>query len=274
MKTILVPTDFSDNAHNAIDYAVEIAKASNAKIILFHAFHVPTVPADVPFIMPLDELEKDSLEGLEKIKKNILLNQANELDIVCETKLGFAVDEINGMIEEKSIDLVILGMRGAGYLSEKLIGSITTTLMRKAKCPVLAINENVKFKSIKNIVLACDYQKIENENVLNPLKEFVKLFNSHIYILNVTRELETAYSTGKTEEDTQLENYLEGFDHSFKVVENEDIIDGINEFVNSNEVDMIAMITHKHTLLETIFQERNTKRMAFHTQVPILALHQ
>lgn len=274
MKTILVPTDFSDNANNAINYAVEIAQLSKSKLILFHAFHIPTVPSDVPFVMPLDEIEKDSLEGLKKIKDKILKSHGKELKIECETKLGFAVDEINDTIKEKKIDLVVMGMRGAGYLSEKLIGSITTTLIRKANCPVLAINENVKFKNIKKIVLAYDYEKINNKSILDPLKEFVKLFTSHLYVLNVTRELQVVSASKKTISGSQLEHSLEGLNHSFNFIENGNIADGINEFVDENNVDMIVMIPRKHTLLETILQERNTKRMAFHTHIPLLALHE
>lgn len=273
MKTILVPTDFSESAKNAINYAAELAKLSKAKLILFHAFHIPAVPTDVPYVMPIGEIEKDNLEKLKKIKKNILHKYNDELNIDCETKFGFAVDEINEMIKGKKIDLVVMGMHGGGYLSEKLIGSITTSLIRKAKCPVLAINENVKFKKIKKIVLASDYSKIQNKSIMDPLKEFVNLFKSQLFILNVAPELEEVSSGRKTVGGTTLKNSLESVNHSFHFIRNENIVDGINEFADENKADLIVMIPHKHSFLETIFEERNTKRMAFHTHIPLLALH-
>lgn len=271
MKTILVPTDFSDSANNAINYAAELAKLTKAKLILFHAFHIPAVPSDVPFIMPLEEFEKDNLNALIKIKNNLLKNQGSELNIECKTKLGFAVDEINEIVKEENIDLIVMGVRGAGYLGEKLIGSVTTTLIRKAKRPVLAINDKVVFKNIKKIVLACDYENIDAKS-MEPLKELIKIFDSQLYILNVSSEGELISPIKKTVGGTQLVHSFEGLNHSFDFVENEDITEGINEFVKKNDADLIVMIPRKHTLFENIFQERNTKRMAFHTHIPLLAL--
>jgi len=274
MKKILAPTDFSDNAGNAINYAAQIAKLSKAELILFHAYQVPAIPSDVPFVMPIDEIEKDALNGLMKIKKKILAKYGEELKITCETKFGLPVDEINTIVKEKKIDLVVMGVRGAGFLSEKLIGSLTTSLIRKGKCPVLAINEKVKFRSIKKIVLAYDYQKIAYKTILEPLKDFVKLFKSHVYLLNVMPELEIASPTRKKVAGNQIEHALEEFSHSFKFLENNDIVDGINEFVDENNIDMIVMIPRKHSLLESVFQGSNTKRMAFHSHIPLLALHE
>lgn len=274
MKIILAPTDFSENAKNAINYATELAKLTKAKLILFHAFHIPTVPADALVIMPLDDIQKDAIKALNKIKKSILLKNGNELNIVCTAKLGFAVDEINETVKKENVDLVVMGVRGAGYLSEKLIGSVTTTLIRKATCPVLAINAEVKFKTIKKIVLACDYHKIDNESILDPIKEFASLFKSHLYILNVSSEGELVSPTNKTVSGTQLIHSLKDLNPSFEFVENEDIVEGINEFANDHNADLIVMIPRKHTLLENIFKERNTKRIAFHTHIPILAIHE
>ena len=73
MEIILVPTDFSKNASNAIDYAVEIAQLTQAKLILFHVYQVPVVPAEVLIVLPADEMEKDAMEGLKKIERNIHL---------------------------------------------------------------------------------------------------------------------------------------------------------------------------------------------------------
>ncbi|MDP1744090.1 MAG: universal stress protein [Bacteroidota bacterium] len=271
MKTILAPTDFSDSAKNAINYAAELAKLTKAKLILFHAFHIPAVPSEVPFVMPLDDIEKDNLKALTKIKKTILSKYGNDLNVVCKTKLGFAVDEINEITKEENVNLIVMGVRGAGYLTEKLIGSITTTLIRKAKRPVLAINDKVTFKSIKKIVLACDYQNI-NTKSMEPLKEFIKLFQSQLYILNVSSEGELISPIKKTVGGTQLVHSFEGLNHSFDFVENEDVVEGINQFVDEHNADLIVMIPRKHTFFENIFQERNTKRMAFHTHIPLLAL--
>lgn len=277
MKSILAPTDFSKTSHNAVDYAVEIAKLSNAKLILFHVFHVPVIATEVPVIMPsLNDLEKDCLATLSKIKKTILSHNSN-LIIDCVCKCGFAVDEINLFTKNNHVDLIVLGMQGANYLSEKLMGSITTSIISKSKCPVLAIAQPVKFKSIKKIVLACDYLEAKNKSILEPLKEFAKLFNSHIYILNISNEPETVLihddQTLKAKAFANLGYSLENTNHSFHNQQNDDVVDGINDFIIKQKMDMVVMIPRTHSLLTNIFHEPKTKRLAFNTDIPLLALH-
>lgn len=276
MKTILVPTDFSKVATNAIDYAIEIAKLTNAKLILFHVYYVPVVASEVPVIMPsLNDIEKDCMESLKKIQTKIRLHHGCEFKIECVCKCGFAVDEINLFAKENNINLIVMGMQGVGYLTERIIGSITTLLLRKSQCAVLAIDKNVKFKTIKKIVLACDYMETENKTTLNFLKEIVSLFKSHVYVLNVVNELIGVNSISESvTEHITLENSLSNVEHSFHYLQNENVVDGINTFISERNMDMVVMIPRKHSILRNIFQEPNTKRMAFHTNIPLLAIHE
>lgn len=274
MKTILVPTDFSAISRNSIDYAVEIAKVTKAKLILFHAYHIPSVTNEVSVIIPsLEEIENNCMDDLKKIEKDIYLKNGSILNIECICKCGFAVDEILQFTQEKNIDLAVMGMQGSGYLLGKLIGSVTTALIRKAKCPVLAIDKHVKFKTIKKIVLASDYKEVDNKSILNPLKEFAAFFKSHVYVLNVIPELEMVSHLNKIAE-SQIEHSLEDVNHSFHYMENKDIVEGINDFVTQNKMDMLVMISRRHSVLRNIFHEPNTKHMAFHTRIPLLTLHE
>lgn len=274
MKTIFVPTDFSDNACNAINYAVEIAKLTKAKLILFHAFHIPvTYPDAITDVTPIEEIEKANMNRLKKIMKEIQSKNNVSLNIECICKIGFAVDEISEFVKTKNIDLVVMGIHGANYLSEILMGSTTTSLIKEDSCPILVINQNVKFKNIQKIVLACDYNKIDNETILEPLKEFVDLFKSHVYIFNVVREMETVLAADTAIAGTLLEHSFEGINHTFHFAKQEDVIESINTFAEDKKADMIVMIPHKHTMLSTVFHESNIKKMAFHAHIPLLALH-
>lgn len=276
MKTILIPTDFSEIAHNAMDYAVEIAKLTESKLILFHAYHVPPAIADEFIaVLTMEELEKSNVLRLENLRKEIQNRNHCSLDIECICRMGLAVDEIREFVKTGNVDLIIMGIRGTYYISERLIGSTTTTLIKEGGCPVLVINRNVKFKNIQNIVFACDYNKIEDESILNPLKEFVGLFKSHVYVFNVKREMETVPAADTANEEVFLEHSFEGAGLSFHYAEEvvEDVTGSVNTFAGNIKADMIVMIPHKHTLLENILHESNTKRMAFHVDIPLLALH-
>lgn len=276
MKTILVPTDFSKLAENAINYAAELGKLTKAKIILFHVFHIPVTTTEVPIIVPdIESLEKDCMESLKRIEKNIYQRYDKEdLSVKCVCTSGFAVDEINLYSKEHKIDLIVLGIKGAGYFTEKFIGSTTTSLIKRSQCPILVIPEEVRFKKIKKIVFACDYEENENKKTLKPLKELVQLFQGHVYILNIVRKPEPVFESEHDVSDfTKLQHSLSDIDHSFHYLQNEEITDGINKFVDDRKMDMIVMIPRKHTILEKLFKEPHTKRMAFHTKVPLLTLH-
>lgn len=273
MKTILVPTDFSEAADNAIAYAVEMARVMKARIILFHAFHVPVVAAEAPVMIPLDELEKDCLAGLEQIARRIHLRYGVSLPVECICRCGFAVDEIIDYTSNYKTDLVVMGMQGAGFLAEKLLGSVTTTLIRRAKCPVMAIDKSVKFRSLKKVVLACDYEQAINKLTLYPLRELADFFEAHVYVLNVVAEEEPGIlCRGIVPDIRKLKHSLAGIDHSFHYLQNSDVVRGINTFVEERQMDMVVMIPHKHSLLKQIFDEPDTKKMAFHSSVPLLSL--
>jgi nucleotide-binding universal stress UspA family protein len=275
MKTILVATDFSEVSKNATQYAVGLAKVMGAKIILFHSFHVPVVTTDVIVIAPaLDELEQYANEALFKIKKEIELKEGNEVSIECIAKMGFAVDEINDYTKGNKIDLVVIGMHGSGFLTEKLIGSITTALLHESNCSVLAIDEHAKFTPPKKIAFACDYLKTDNQKILQPLKELVALFNSHVYVLNVINEPTRVPKIQEAVSDfINLEDSLADVDHSLHYIRDADVVEGINAFVGERKMDMIVMVPRKHSILKNIFKEPETKKMAFHTKIPLLALH-
>lgn len=275
MKTILVPTDLSEIADNAVNYAVEISRYNKAKIILFHVYHMPVVTPEVPVVMPVfEELEKNSMEALKKVKDRVNSHSDYKMDIECVCRFGLATDEISAYVEENKIDLLVLGMQGAGYLSERLIGSVSTALMRQVKCPLLIIHKDAKFKPVKKIVLACDYKDGQNKNVFEPLKEITKLFNAQVHIVHIAREpAEVIPTTQQAAMGINLEHSLEGIEHTFHYSENKDVVQGINAYVEENNMDMVVMIPRIHTVFSKMFHEPETKRMAFHSKVPLLILN-
>lgn len=274
MKTILVPTDFSKIAQNAIDYAIEIAKRTSSKLILFHVYQLPITPTEVPIIYPVDQIEKDILEDLHKIEKQIFAKHGKNIPIECQFTTGFPADKIKLYSKKKKVDLIVIGMQGAGYLTEKLIGSVTTSLIRDSRCPVLVIDKHVKFKPIKKIALAYDYKEGTNKSTFDTMKEIANLFDSYVYVLNVVQELETIPAVNEAVAGIKLNHSLEDIKHSFHATKNEDVVEGINEFVDDKKIDMIVMIPRMHSILKTLFVEPHTKRMAFHTKTALLALHE
>lgn len=273
MKTILVATDFSDIAKNAIDYAAQVAKVTAAKLVLLHVYHDPIYLAEIPVLPPMDEIEKDCRESLKKIEKNIHEKYGKEIGVECVCKIGLPVEEINLYARECNADLIVMGMEGTSYLSEKIIGNITTSLIKKSCCPVLAIDKRVNFRSIQNILLACDYKELPEKNILNPMLYFAQLFKAKVFVLNVVQEMEEVTTISKVIEGIKINKSLEKVNHSFHYNQNEDIVDGINDFVSEHKIDLVVMIPRDHSMLYNLFHESQVKKMAFHTKVPLMAIH-
>lgn len=274
MKTILVATDFSATANNALDYAVEIAKHTGAKLFLFHSYNIPVVTTEVPQanFISYNEIEKENERQIEKIKA-VVKTKAPEVNLESKVVPGFPVQEINDMAKEQKADLIVMGIKGMGKAEEFLIGSTSTGVAKGNKTPVLIIPDGAKFTTPKNIVLACDYKEdFTNENFIEKLKAFVKLFDSTLFVINVVKPNEIP-DFKKAVTGLKLDTYLQGIPHFQYYPEGEDVVATLNDFIARTNVDMVITLRHEHSLFDKIFHRSNSKKIAFHTHIPMLALH-
>jgi len=274
MKTILIPTDFSEAAKNAADYAIEFAKSINARVVLLHVFHIPIATTEAPVIIPsYDDLEKDNLFYLKEFEQELRSQHGLISPIECIVRPGFIIDEIRETISEKNVDLVIMGITGVNKIAELLIGSNTIGVIKGGKCPTLIIPKNAKFKPIKTIAFASDFEEVKDESALKKMKEFVKELGAKLLILNVVDPVEEKVTTEKAVSGVRLVNMFDDINHTLHFPEDDDPIHAINEFIELHNVDLLIMVPHKHNIFSRIFKEGTTKKMAFHTHIPLLAVH-
>lgn len=272
MKTILVPTDFSEAARNASEYAVAYAKAYGYKLLLCHIYHLPVISVPEEPLLVLENpkvLQKNHLQALQEEAE--FLSKNGDVSIECMVSEGFAVDEILEIERERRPDFTIMGMETEGAFSELIIGSIATDVIRKTKTPILLIPEKAKFKKIGKITLAFDYNLKQNVEILGPLKELVKETQAKLCVLNVGK-VDFEKDAEKAIAGIKLEKFFNEIEYSAHFTENDDFTKGINEFVESSNTDLIAMIPHKHSFLSRLFKESHTKKIAFHTSVPLLTI--
>jgi nucleotide-binding universal stress UspA family protein len=273
MKNILIPTDFSDSSKSAASYAIEFAKASNASITFLHVFHIPMVTSEAVVVTPnLDSLEKDSMNALTAFEESLRNQHHYPTKANCIVKPGFLIDEMKDVIKDNKIDLVIMGIAGAGKLAEVLIGSNTTIAIHNLDCEVLVVPSDSVYKPIKNIAFACDFIKIKESPALDKIKNWAKTFAAKTFILNIVAPEEKP-STEKAIAGIKLESIFDSMEHSIHFPENDDITYAINDFVDKHDIDLLIMIPKKHNIFTNIFHKSNTKRMAFHSHIPLLTIH-
>ena len=279
MKNILFPTDFSPNAENALNYAVEIARKVNGNLVLLHAYSVqlidPNMPAEI-YLSAYQEEEKSAKESLEELSKRITESNKDEngnnlFSTEAIVTQGLVVDEVLSLINDFKIDIVIMGTHGTSGITELILGSNTASVIEKATIPVLAIPGNAVYKGISNIVYAYDDIKSGLPS-FQRLLEFAKIYDSEITLLHIIETGKDTADLNKREFDRIRET--SAYEKiRLELVKEENIIEGINDYVNSNNVDVLAMAIRKRTLLDKIFSRSLTKKMAYHTKIPLLALH-
>ncbi len=279
MKNILFPTDFSPNADNALNFAIEIARKIKGNLVLFHAYSVqlidPNMPAEI-YLSAYQEEEKSAKESLDKLSKRIIdSNKDGDGNSLFTTEAivtqGLVVDEVLSLITDFKIDIVVMGTHGASGITELILGSNTASLIEKASVPVLAIPQLTGFNGIKNIVYAYD----EIQTCLpsfNRLLSFAEIFDSNITLLHIIDSEKNTVELNKQEFEKIKKTV--GYEKiRLELVKEENVLEGINDYVNSNDVDVLAMAIKKRTLFDKIFSRSLTKKMAYHTKIPLLALH-
>lgn len=275
MKKILVPADFSDTAENAMKYAINFAKKTQAEIIFFYSSHIPEITPGTPF-KSYDAMVQNEVYDQRQKLEQLAITLCNEagLDKSSYTAVvssGFAGDEIPEIVKKQNCDLIIMGTTGAGGL-KKILGSITYHIIKLNTCPVIAVPYNFPAdKTPAKIVLATDYK--DQLPDLNLLKEIALVFNSELLIFNVQKEEEYTPSIDEAVKGLALEKEVKPVQHSYHFTVNEDITGAIKDFTEKENGDLLVIIPHEHDFIERVFGISTTKELAHTTNVPLLILN-
>ena len=268
MKTFLVPTDFSPAGLNAAEYAAQLAGQFGARIILFHAYMMPTPVSEVPYVMAtVEDLQKENEEEIGKVAE--FLEQRYKIVAEQVVRIGVPSDEIRELTREQNVDLVIMGIKGAGGL-DKIVGSTTINAVRKLKTPVLVIPHDANFRLIKDIVYATDFSYEVDPRLYMPMMQLAKKFGAKVHVLNVEKQEKVAVEAVAGKQGT--ESLFEDIDHEFVTVANDSLTQGISDYLQNQPGQLLVMMAHKHGFFDRIFSRSQTTAMAYETHIPLLIL--
>jgi len=275
MKTIIVPTDFSPIATNAMNFAADMAKNINASITLLHVYQVPVSMTEVPVVLvSADELRKSSEEKLEILKQDLAHLTSGRIKIYTEARLGDISDELEDVCKHVEPFAVIMGTKGATGIERILFGSTTLTAIRHLKWPVIVVPPGKEYGTgIKKIGFACDFDKVVESTPIQFIKNMVKEFGAELHVLNVDHENKN-FKPETPDESLMLHTLLKDLNPQYHFIDNEDIEDGINEFVETNNIDLLITIPKKHKLLEGLFKPSSTKQLVTRSHVPVMCVHE
>lgn len=277
MKTILFPTDFSPIAHNAYRYALQLANRLDAQIVTLHIYKSPNV--DAPHVShTLSKIramqKQEELAQYEKAAEIMHIQAVDEKSDSVQVIHLFREDDniVEGIIDasrEQKATFIVMGTEGASGLEEMFVGSITAKVMAEAMTPVLAIPENASYKPIQQVVYATNFDNTAAAHI-SKVANFARLFDAKIKVVHVNDDSDSGAYEKMGTLAAQLATNPQISD--YEVLEETDILATLDAYVENNSIDMLAMLTHKRNFLQRLFSISYTQKMAFQTDVPLLAL--
>ena len=276
MKKILLPTDFSKNAWNAIDYALHFFKNEHCTFYLLNAYTPSFYRVDYMFGGPAQSALPDigvdlSIEGLEYALKRIEKKYKNPFhQFKTISAFNTLTDEVREVCADKNIDMVVMGTQGASGAKEFFMGSNTVHVLRKAPVPVLAVPTEYDFKDISKIGLPTDYWSKYKPKEIAPLLDLVRKFGATLYVVHVVEEHDL--TPAQLDNRKHLEHLLNGIPTIFEDITDAYMPNGLHTYVDRNSIGLLAMMNRKHSFLERLVLKQNVDAVGYHSAVPFLVL--
>ncbi len=276
MKTILVPTDFSPGSRNAAQYAVDMASAINASIILFHVYTIPVAfSGEVPLVLvSVDDLRKNSEASLEDLKKDMLHYSNGKASVSTETVMGDTIDEIKKICSRVQPFAVVMGTKGTTGLARIIFGSTVLAAIRQLEWPVLCVPPEKKFgQGIKQIGFACDLKDVSSTTPASLIGTITTAFGAALHIVNVDYK-DKHFTAATPAESSKLHEMFQELNPFYHYLDNPDVAEGLLQFARTWQLDLIIAIPKKHKFLEGMLKQSSTKQLIALSQVPILCVHE
>lgn len=277
MRNILIPTDFSDNAMNAVKYALELFKYEKANVYFLHTY-LDEVYQEIELLNTdsFEEVKKvvskrsqDNLEAVLKEVNRMSPNPNHDYQIISAYNL--LVDEIDVIVEAKSIDIIVMGTKGKTNDRKLILGSYTLQVLKYVSCPVLSIPSNYTHLKVKHVLFPTNYMIPYKRRELKLLSEIVRSYKGIIDVLYISK----TNKLSRRQEDNRLfieEELGNKNPITFKTVNNKNITNVIFTYVKEKEIDMLVMVNTRHSFLEDILFQSRVDKMSLNIDIPFLAM--
>ena len=272
MKEILLLTDFSKNARNAIDFALQFFKNEKCRFHIMNVHKIGSFTVDDLMLASkesiynfITKVPKEKLEALVEDLKS----EYNNLNHSFKAHIDFDVfvDAISQLIKAKNIEYVVMGTNGETGVKEVLLGSNTIHVLRKVNCKTLVIPEGYTFKSSKEILLPLHADDVIANKEFTGLLEFLETYQLHLHVLRVNPNNENS------ENEQQDINDLALLDCIYNTVNTVPMDYAISSYLQTNTIDFIVLFVKKEWFLDHFFTNPNTKVSISKISKPMLVLH-
>ncbi len=288
IERILVPVDFSDYSMNACFFALHLAARTSAEIFLFHVFFNPMVDA---MAFPdaftyqsnmadiFKELEQNAAKQMKKfskkLKKYARVKNLDTIKIRKEVRAGQPGEEIDSIIGSFNPGVIVIGTRGHGEQSGEVLGSVAARVIDTAGTPVLLVTHDSRLREEGQlkVLYATDFDEsdyVAIRSLANILAgysiciECVHFSAGENKMENREKMSEMKAHLQKTHKDVLLECHI---------IESEDILSGVNNFIETNDIELIALTHKKRNIFYRLFKPSLAKKLLFQTKRPVFVFN-
>ncbi len=268
LKRVLLPTDFSKNAYNAISYALQLLKDENCHFILLNTLY----NADYIIYSSLNTVYKNnSLKKLTSLKQQLIeefKNPKHEFELV--SSFNMLYQEIEQRSKNKTLDLIVMGTNGAAGGEELLFGTHTVHAIKSAKCPLLAIPCHYQYQKPEHLLFATKYEINFSEYQLDLIKELADKAQAKIHVMHAN--FGNRLNENQLQSKKELDRFLGETPHDFNTVYEDSVAEAVEEFHKENKIDLLVMIKHRRSFIEKILFSSIINEIGFNAKFPFLVL--
>ena len=269
IRSILAPTDYSENSLKALDYAIYLANELGTELYVLHTFEVPGSSGG--HFMNISALvEEERLAELNEVLEELRPKMRDASKLKGLIKEGSAVDTIDHQAKMLKADLIIMGTQGATGLRKILMGSTTAALIDRASIPVLAVPYGVRAYALHHLSFALDAGRLPDTHVLNTALGLGRHFKSIFSVVHMTDDPNDTKQTV----DISAQEHFKQFDISVKYhrIFTEDVTEGLMDFSRREQVNLLCVVKQQKSWLERLFFGSTSNQLAMETEVPLLIL--
>ncbi len=269
MKKVIIITDFSNASHNAAKYGVELACFIGADIILFHAYSVPVSVPDTFYVIDPVEMKKTAEEKLLEEATQLKKSSLQPVEIIAAE--GEVAPTIAGFARKHKDAIIVCGMKGEGRQIKRFFGSTVTSLIGKTGNALLVIPEDATYMAIKQMALATDIDVETDEHTVDLLQNIGEKYTAKLFIVRVLKD-NMDLAVELTNRSERLLYKLKLLNPEYVFPRANDVVKGLEDFAADHDIQMLVLIPHQHTIFERLFLKSDTRKMIFHTHIPLLIL--
>jgi nucleotide-binding universal stress UspA family protein len=261
MHRVIIPVDFSDTALNAARFVgLMLAGKKDALAILYHNFKDSQD----------DEMCRNYLESLK-----MELHHKGDLNVECVTEMGGdLIENLSRLAQTRTATLIAMGITGRTAMGQKLIGSNTLKMVDKSLIPVLIIPSDASFTGINHVAFASDFKDVERTTPAAFITSVLEMFNPVLHIVNVDPNHYVSITDECKAEKEKLQQIFKNYSPEFYFLAMNDFYDAMDNFVKDYNIDMLVTVPRRHNNSNNLFRSTHTKRLAYHSNIPLMAAHE